>query len=222
MNIKKSDCNNKIYISDGNNKLVDNGKEYFLIFSLPAITTCPRSTAMCRGLCYAKKSEVIYPNVLPSRQSNLEQSKLKSFRGEINKWINWNTKSRPSKKGKKVYFRIHESGDFYNMNYLKKWIDICNDNPNITFTAYTKSIHLIEQLDMIPDNLLIRFSLWADTPQDDIATAERLGLPTYTALDKNDMKEHLSVNGGTYCHCDCTRCKKCYSPQHKHIAVDIH
>lgn len=48
----------------------------------------------------------------------------------------------------KMYIRIHYSGDFYNDEYFKKWVEITNyfskpEYKNIHFMAYTKEITMI-------------------------------------------------------------------------------
>jgi hypothetical protein len=36
-------------------------------------------------------------------------------------------------------FRIHVSGDFFSVEYVKKWIEIVTARPDVTFYAYTRS-----------------------------------------------------------------------------------
>jgi hypothetical protein len=36
-------------------------------------------------------------------------------------------------------FRIHVSGDFFHVDYIRKWIEICKRRPDVTFYAYTRS-----------------------------------------------------------------------------------
>ena len=60
---------------------------------------------------------------------------------------------------KKKIIRIHVSGDFFNINYLKAWILVAQRNPNLTFYAYTKSLtYWIEELNNIPVNLKLTAS----------------------------------------------------------------
>lgn len=54
------------------------------------------------------------------------------------------------------WFRIHESGDFYNQEYLNKWIQIARNNPYTWFLAYTKNWLL--DFSKVPNNLTIRYS----------------------------------------------------------------
>jgi hypothetical protein len=45
------------------------------------------------------------------------------------------------KKGKIKAIRVHDSGDFYSPDYIKKWTEIARSNPELMFYAYTKSHH---------------------------------------------------------------------------------
>lgn len=49
--------------------------------------------------------------------------------------------------------RIHAAGDFFNQAYFDLWIDIANENPDVEFWAYTKSLkYWVQRLGMIPNN----------------------------------------------------------------------
>ena len=49
--------------------------------------------------------------------------------------------------GKKNQVRIHESGDFYNNEYLAAWIKVAKTMPKIEFYAYTKSIPYVKAME---------------------------------------------------------------------------
>ena len=110
---------------------------------------CPFADS-CVKFCYAKKGAYTWGNVAPvyEKRYNLTQS------DEFIKAINY------SLKAKKVdILRIHDSGDFYSRKYIDKWLTIAQENKNIIFYAYTKSIPLfIDILDKLPDNFKIIFS----------------------------------------------------------------
>ena len=125
---------------NGNKKLKNNETTRFMIWNLPSVITCPYRTALCEKSCYAQKAERVYPQVLPSRERNLEESKQEDF---VENMIFTIEKHLVSKafQGKKTVFRIHESGDFYNINYARKWVEIAKHFENdkrIIFLAYTK------------------------------------------------------------------------------------
>lgn len=209
-------------LSLGNKKLVGDEKNAFMIWNLEAIKTCPYATEMCKKSCYAMKAERLYPTVRKSREANTEDSKSPSFVNDMINTINYNLKKKEVI-GKKVWFRIHESGDFYSREYLEKWIQIAKKFPTINFTAYTKSVKFVKETKMeIPVNLVIRFSIWDDTKKEDIETADNLNLPIYTAFVPKELEEKIEVENYTKCDCDCSKCKMCYISTIKKLAVAIH
>lgn len=149
-----------IYLSTGNIKMKN-----VLIFSLPAIITCPYSTEQCKSKCYARKAERgMYPTVLPSRHKNLEETYSPVFAQNMIESI---TKMN-SKRKKYKMFRIHESGEFYNRSYFEKWLEIIRHFPDITFLAFTKSPFVREYLDVLPENFVLYHSVWPDTKKENI------------------------------------------------------
>lgn len=58
-------------------------------------------------------------------------------------------------------FRIHDSGDFFNVTYAKWWFDICRELPDIQFYAYTKCVGWMKNTMLgayVPDNLTLIYS----------------------------------------------------------------
>jgi hypothetical protein len=141
------------YLSDGN--MVMKG---VLIWNLPSRLTCPMSTPLCRKFCYAVKAERCWKNALPCRHENLECSKDRNFVDNMRTII----KAETLKSKKPIsHFRIHESGDFYNQQYLDDWKAICSYFKGIKFLAFTKSFHL--DYDIRPKNMEILMSVWEDS-----------------------------------------------------------
>ena len=163
----------KPYVSRGNTMMK------IPTFSLPAVVTCPGSTQHCIKYCYAKKAEKQYPSVIKSRTRNLKETQKDSFVKHIDDII---------KRRKLKYFRIHESGDFYNQGYLDKWILIALRNPNVKFLAYTQMYNL--DYSYVPENITIYFSVW-----DDSKGVPKDGLKAYVTDDGNG-KIH---NNGQVC-----------------------
>ena len=132
-----------------------------LNFSLPAYktitgkTVCPFAKE-CVKYCYAQKGNYRYPSVIKGLNNRYELSKTADFVPKMNATI---ILERPT------HVRIHDSGDFYSIDYLNKWISIANDNKEVIFYAYTKSIKffkmdLFAKTDtlLLPKNLKIIFS----------------------------------------------------------------
>lgn len=213
-----------IKLSYGNMKLKDTTKTAFLQFNIPAVTTCPGRTPECERTCYAMKAQRQYPNVRSQREENLEATKSLSFVPlmitRIEKEMN-----RRKYKGKKIYFRIHESGDFYSSDYMKKWIDICKafeGNNSIAFLAYTKSFDIWRAYrDDIPANMVIRHSLYTDASPLHKALVDIDDLPRYQTITP-DERAGYKAHKGHVCPGSCDKCKACYHPSMINIACVIH
>lgn len=131
-----------------------------LNFSLPAYKTqnnkvvCPFAKD-CVKYCYAQKGNYRYPSVKKGLNNRYELSKKEEFVTIMNANI---LLERPT------HVRIHDSGDFYSVKYLNKWIQIANDNKEVIFYAYTKSIPFFKTTKemntnfLLPKNLIIIFS----------------------------------------------------------------
>ena len=70
---------NAVSLSTGNEKLISDENTRFLIWSIPAIKTCPFRTKHCEKDCYAVKAETAYPDVLPAREYNYLLSQTDLF-----------------------------------------------------------------------------------------------------------------------------------------------
>ena len=222
---------NNIYIARRNKKLVPNENTRFLIWSIPAIKTCPNRCAACEKCCYATKSEKAYPGCLPARERNYSASMRDDFVDVMTAYIHKAAKHHLYRRAKRIVFRVHESGDFYSQEYYNKWIQIannCSDIKNLVFMAYTKSIYFVAAGGAIPKNMVIRFSLWNDTtikgktyagtPAADLELARALGLPVYTAVETftNEPRKNR-------CECvDCGTCNKCWCKSIDMLLCEIH
>lgn len=209
--------NELLTLSTGNKKLVPNNETKFLIWSLPAEKTCPFATELCKKYCYAKKAERMYKATREARERNLMASQQDSFIFDMAITIQFYL-DKKTWKDKQVIFRIHESGDFYNAEYVRKWVIIARMFPEVTFIAYTKSLAYFTN-ELIPSNMVIRASIWSDTPQNDLDCISSNNMATYTALDKTALE---SFTGGL-CKCsDCATCQMCFNSTIKNIACKIH
>jgi len=114
-------------------------------FDLPQGHTCPFA-GECLKFCYAAKGSYRYPAVKNKYSKNYEASLKDTFVDEANESI----KALPNVK----FYRVHSSGDYYNTNYIKKWVEIAKANPTKVFYSYTKSIILFKHIET-PENLVI-------------------------------------------------------------------
>ena len=145
-------------LSNGNGKLkktskLNNAKIWG--FDLPAYKSttgkviCPFAKD-CIKYCFAKKGTFLYPVVKNKYESNYKISKQDNFIALIQDEID----------NKKItHIRIHNSGDFYSPKYLNKWVKIAENNPDIIFYGYTKSIPLLKALKNTPENFKFVYSM---------------------------------------------------------------
>ena len=92
----------------------------------------------CLNWCYLQKGSFIWSPVENKHEKNYQYSKQDNFINKIQNEID-------SKRKKITHIRIHSGGDFYNKKYLFKWLEIAQNNPNIIFYCYTKSIPLFKK-----------------------------------------------------------------------------
>lgn len=216
--------------TNGNKKLRNTEKIRFMIWNLPAQKTCPFATELCKKNCYAKKAERVYPQVLPCRENNYQETLKADFVENMIHTIETELNTKKYK-NKLAIFRIHESGDFYNLEYAAKWIKIAKHFENdkrVKFLAYTKSITYFINcgfgLSGFPSNLVIRSSLWKDTKPDKVELTTAFNIPIYTALTEFEMIEEKK-NGHFFdiCKCDdCANCGLCWNNSIKDIICKIH
>jgi len=198
--------NPEIKPSTGNKKYVRDEYVNYCIFNIPAVTTCPYRTFSCELLCYARKAERVYPSVLPARQRHLVQTQKASFVVDMILAI-YKAVQNAKKRDKKLIVRVHEAGDFYSVEYAKKWLAIAEffkDEPAVHIGAYTKSSPYLTQLGYkhnMFSNLTINGSVWGDTKTERLNEYARMNLPTYTALPTDEVEKDSRIYK-----CDCAKC----------------
>ena len=113
--------------------------------------TCPFAKD-CVKYCYAKKGAYVWGNVKPSYEMRYLLTKQPELFKE--------KMSTAILDRKATHIRIHDSGDFYNYEYIKTWFEIINKFPKVKFYAYTKSKKLFDVVSgLIPKNLELIYSL---------------------------------------------------------------
>lgn len=203
-----------------NKKMKPSDSVAFLIFSLPAVYTCPYATADCLKYCYAK-SAYMYPSVCINHAGNYMASLQDTFVTDVCKAIREKiyTKKGGIRKAfinprtgepKKIYVRIHESGDFYSKVYLLKWVEIAEQFPELKFFAYTKSVPYFYDLEL-PANFIARFSIFPDSPAEHVAWIRENNKPFYVAVDAFSAECEYRcdcADGCGACGCQCGTSKK--------------
>lgn len=186
-----------IFISHGNKKL----QIGFGIFNLPRVKTCPGMTVTtadkigCDKYCYAKYSSE-YPSIKKSREQNYQATQDPTWTYHLI------MQARMPK-----YFRVHESGDFFNQWYLDDWFYIAKHFYNTIFVAFTKS-HFLDFSEK-PGNFKIFSSVSEDYPE---------GSPTlpkaYTGYNQHP--------GSYRCTGMCHECLYCWSLEGGDVSLAWH
>ena len=200
-------------LSVGNNQKLDKN---IPVFNLPQGKTCPGATALCRKICYAAKAERMYPQAAAMRARNLIASKEPSFVARMTEEIGYLIEHRSLK-----LLRLHESGDFYNQDYLDRWIEIAMEEPEVTFLAYTKSFHL--NFNVVPANMRIYASIDPTTKTTQASLRMMTKFPTAVILEKGSIAPRKTLtctksHDHHYCGHDCFTCwigkRNVFFPQH--------
>ena len=116
----------RLLIHQGNKKL----GSYISHFSLPALATCPGKTHICARRCYALQNRYRFKTTQASLAFSHTVSKSSYFVQHIALAI---------RNADVHVLRLHPSGDFYSVAYIKKWYEIASRFPCITFYGYTRS-----------------------------------------------------------------------------------
>ena len=222
---KESPLFTESVIPKGNGKLLDYIEEKtggifrYAQFNTRAILDCPFRSVGCEKVCYATKGNHVFSSVKNSREKAYEESKAQDFAEKITYTINVHFDTARYKKAIMIV-RIHESGDFYSLQYLKKWIRIWSSFENdkrIVFVFYTKSFRFFLMLDDDEKALINRMlesgQLAMNLSLDDTTSPEQIeaylemkkAFPkanTYYCTEHVDNVEHDNV-------CDCANCAKC-------------
>lgn len=137
-----------------NSKIKKTSDKRTFNFGIPAyqsasgFKTCPQAGACAAG-CYARMGAYTFGNVKPAFEARLEATFKDDFEERL---IAEAIKKRVER------VRIHDSGDFYSLEYLQKWIRIAQALPATEFYAYTKAISLLKSIGALPANMRVIYS----------------------------------------------------------------
>jgi hypothetical protein len=151
--------------------MLDNGRKVYSLdllsgYSCPFAKACLSKAVKVDGKrkikdgpdnefrCFSASQEVQYTSVYNLRKHNYDTLKENQDDWPLMYLELW--KSMPVDAG---IVRIHVAGDFFNENYLKAWIHLANNRPDVLFYAYTKSLKYWDALkNEIPENLVLTAS----------------------------------------------------------------
>lgn len=124
-------------------------------FSLQAGSTCPGASAFCASACYAKKGFIMFPQNQARYAKNFAESLTDNFVDKLVEEIHT--------AGVRTV-RIHPSGDFYSIEYVRAWTQAAKRLPWVRFFGYTRSWRIpsfmpaLEELRALP-NVVIYASM---------------------------------------------------------------
>lgn len=228
----------KTFQTYGNKKLLDcvvNGVSYkYAQFNTRAVVDCPFATSGCRIACYATHGCHRFPSVKKSREQAYQETLDKNFSIRMIYTIECALESKRYK-GSTMILRLHESGDFYSIEYLRKWLNIFkhfSEHKNIIFCFYTKSFKFFKQLEKEEFNalkeLIAKGVVAMSVSLDDTSTAMSLMDAAYlqATLHVNSYIATTNPDNWKYnaeCRCkNCAECGNCIRATKKNVVCRLH
>ena len=225
-------------IPHGNGKLLDYDDAESCIsyryaqFNTRAIADCPFRSKGCEAVCYATKGNHQYPSVKDSRSRSHEESKRDDFAIRMEYTVRYHLNTKRFK-GCVMIIRIHESGDFYSVQYLRKWIKIWEslENEPVLFVFYTKSFPFFLMLTEQEKNMIRRMmkagKLAMNLSIDDTTSKKQLTaylqmIADYPLANTYRVTE-TATEDDDKCDCaNCAKCGACNTAKGGHKVVEIH
>ena len=178
----------RAFTFDSDNKKLGKG---IYAFSIDREHSCLWKSEVCRQICYGGWNR---PSWLPSLIRYLTYYTLTLLAHFAADMIAALEGLHP------VACRIHNVGDFYSVNYVRKWLKIVRARPDVMFFAYTRAwtspelVAALRQFAALP-NMTLFLSLDRSMPYDQIPS-ELAHLPrAWLAVNDDDIPpSHLHVN----------------------------
>jgi len=207
----ESDCSVPDGLEQGNKKTGLSGQKFDWVFvwNLPLRVTCPGASDWCNEHCYnSDNRKDVYPMEKWQRnwwwainEPSLLQAKI--------------IQQLESKKDKRIGVRFHSCGDFYSVEYIKMWHEICSAFSQVRFWGYSRSwavpdllCHINELANLENVNL---FASW-----DSSMTEAPIGWNRSIVASTNDEVKQYQLVGNAYicpeqykqidCCADCALC----------------
>lgn len=109
-------------LSDGNTKT---GRDVVTYSRAPG-PTCPGASSWCAATCYAKRPFNRYVGTREQWSRNATEQFAPLL-------------PPPRKDGRPIKLRIHVSGDFDTAPYIRSWVKVLRERPDVQAWAYTRS-----------------------------------------------------------------------------------
>jgi len=193
------------------NYLTDNDTLKVKTFNVFPKICCPGKTAWCLVNCYACKGRYIRDSVREAMSYRTLETLMPHFAPAMVSEI---------KRLRNKVVRIHSSGDFYSLEYLRKWIAIAKACPECTFFTYTRTWHLPEFLPHLQELASLQnVTVWCSVDPSDkvIPDWDKIAYieGSKDAPSPNCLKQHEKGES-------CRTCKRCYDGTNKAITFLVH
>lgn len=139
-------------LSPGNSKTGQTGRLFDTVYvwNLPPAAACPGASAWCLTHCYNADERA---TVFPIQEWQRNWAWVQQRPNIVAKAIMEQLLSATGR----IAVRIHSSGDFYSREYVRLWIQIAAECPDVHFWAYTRSwtieniLPALEMLRLMPN-----------------------------------------------------------------------
>lgn len=115
----------------------------FRCFSLPACATCCPNAGKCKEGCYAKKGRMACPTAQNAYYENYDMVVDGSLWKQLDAEITV-LECKAEREHKQLRIRVHDSGDFFSVEYANRWMDVMRNHPDVVFYAYTKMVNMFK------------------------------------------------------------------------------
>lgn len=115
----------------------------FRCFSLPACATCCPNAGKCKEGCYAKKGRMACPTAQNAYYENYDMVVDGSLWKQLDAEITV-LECKAEREHKQLRIRVHDSGDFFSVEYTNHWMDVMRNHPDVVFYAYTKMVNMFK------------------------------------------------------------------------------
>jgi protein gp88 len=107
-------------------------------WSLPAHRACPSANGTICDSCYASKGCYQYNTTKNAQNARFAWTvvSMRSTEGR-EAWIAYMVATIRSSRCK--YFRVHDSGDMFNLAYVHSWVEVCRRMPEVKFWIPTRA-----------------------------------------------------------------------------------
>lgn len=229
------------FTNHGNGKLLDydnpeTGECFrYAQINVRAIEDCPFRSKGCEAVCYACKGNHCFPSVKDSRQKSYMETRRDDYPEAMIYTIR-TEKMSARYKDSTMLVRVHESGDFYSVQYLRKNLKIWqafSPVDRVEFKFYTKSFPFFLMLtkeeketlrELIRTGIVVINLSVDDTTSKEQWKAYHKMREEFPLCNTYYFTEHVeNVEHDSVCDCmNCAKCGQCNTSTGKVIVVKIH